>query len=172
MKTRRIALSAAALILGLAGALVGNSHASADTGMSFESIAGLQHDVEMCIGVSSPYAVLKTCSYSATDIIWQYGPELGTTGFYQYENNNGQCLSVYGGGDSLNERIGAGTCNTSHPDQFWTLNDLGGGSYNIVNYHSSYPIQIYNNSLANGAALVQYYATTSPYQKWSIQPQS
>lgn len=46
METKRIALSAAALILGLAGALVGNSHASAATGITLESIAGLDHGLE------------------------------------------------------------------------------------------------------------------------------
>lgn len=172
MRTKRIAQSAAALVLALAGALVGTSHASAATGFSLSSIAGLQRDVQMCIGESSPYAVLKTCNYTAKDQIWNRTYEYGTTGYYQLENGNGHCLSVYGGGDSLNERIGAGTCNGSHPDQYWALDDLGGGSYNIVNWHSGYLVTIYNNSLANGAALVQYYDTNSPYQKWSIQAQS
>ena len=93
MKTNRIALSAAVLILGLAGALVGNSHASAATGISFESIAGLNQDadIELCIGVSGSYAVSVTCNSSANDQIWNQTYEYETTGYYQYENDNGQC---------------------------------------------------------------------------------
>lgn len=169
-------MSVAALMLGLAGALVGNSHASATdtTGEAFQSIWGLRNGLALCIGVSGSYAVSKTCVYTANgnDQTWHRTYEYGTYGYYQYENDHGQCLSIYGGGTSLNERIGAGTCNGSHPDQYWAVDQVGAGTYVIYNFHSGYAITIYENSLASGAALVQYSYYSSASQQWSIQPQS
>jgi hypothetical protein len=178
VRKKRIALSVATLVLGLAGALVGNSHASAadTTGEAFESILGLHNNKGLCIGVSGSYAVSKTCVYTANgnDQTWHRTYEYGTYGYYQYENDHGQCLSVYGGGTSLNERIGAGTCNGSHLDQYWVVDEVsaGSGTYVIYNFHSGYAITIYNNSLASGAELVQYPYSSSQSQQWSIQPQS
>ena len=40
---------------------------------------------------SRSYAVSVTCNSSANDQIWNQTYEYETTGYYQYENDNGQC---------------------------------------------------------------------------------
>lgn len=170
MKKRTITLSAAALMLGSVGALLGNSHASAISGQTIQSIGALNSGgVHRCIGVEAPYAYSIECNTNDSTQIWFTGAEEGSTGFYQLKNNAGQCLSVYGGGTSQDERIGAGTCNTSHPDQFWTFDDVTTNNYDLVNYHSSYLVTIYGGSTASPTELVQHSDTGSPYQEWSIQ---
>jgi len=170
MKTKRIALSAgAALVLGLAGALAGNSHALAANGLLFESAAGLSNSVELCIATSGEYAVTAVCDIEANDQIWNRTYEYETYGYYQYENDNGLCLSVFGGGTEENERIGAGTCNGSHLDQYWAIDYAGEIDNYIVNFHSNQYVTIANNSLAPGAELVQHgedIENIGEFQEW------
>jgi hypothetical protein len=76
----------------------------------------------LCLGIAgglprSP-AVQWSCENHA-DQLWATGSEYGSTGYYQFVNNDHQCLGVAGGSTQEGARVYAWNCIPGARDQYW-----------------------------------------------------
>jgi hypothetical protein len=120
-------------------------------------------DEGLCLGITGGEdekpAVQWTCNESANQT-WHWGEELGTTGFWQLINGDGECLGVAGGSEDEGADIVGWTClGTGHKDQYWTPDTTYDyeGFLPIFNYKSSYVVGVAGNSTAIGASVVQWH---------------
>lgn len=96
------------------------------------------NDGSGCLGVSTTDTAIIYPSCNNDNNYWKLGSELNSTGYYQLIDYIARsCLSVQGGSASAGANLTRYTCKgTTRPDQYWKLVSLGGGSYELKNYHS------------------------------------
>jgi len=117
----------------------------------------------LCLGISGGAddapAVQWNCE-SVANQEWHVGAELGSTGYYQFVNGDGQCLGIAGSSTSEGARAYGWTCN-GHHDQYWYA--TGGVAFN---YNSGDVLGVAGGSTAVGAAVVQWPFTGAANQYW------
>jgi hypothetical protein len=80
-----------------------------------------------------------------------------------------QCLDVMGGPGATQEgaSLEQWPC-TGQPNQSWTLNDAGGGQFELVASHSGKCAEVVNGGTANGSLVKQATCTREPKQLWRL----
>jgi hypothetical protein len=181
-KSRTLRLFAIASILGLsgfglaaapAGAATAPAGAAQHASAAFSPHTGKVEPLDpthvynfnshLCLGikggnVSAP-AVQWNC-INHGDQLWRTGKEI-RDGYYQIINNDNRCLGVQGGSTREGVDVVGWKClGTSHPDQYWQI-DQGScngvnGYYMLKNYKSHYVVGVAANSRRAGAAVVQW----------------
>jgi hypothetical protein len=83
--------------------------------------------------------------------------------------NSGKCLDVMGGPGATQDgaSLEQWPC-TGQPNQSWTLNDAGGGQYELVASHSGKCAEVENGGTANGSLVKQATCTREPKQLWRL----
>lgn len=83
--------------------------------------------------------------------------------------HSGQCLDVMGGPGATQDgaSLEQWPC-TGQPNQSWTLNDAGGGQYELVASHSGKCAEVENGGTANGSLVKQATCTREPKQLWRL----
>jgi hypothetical protein len=186
MKARRISVIAAAAIFGtfgiIAEAVPSAAHASVTMGSSqpavtqkfeIESLDNIMTG-ERCLGNHGGLAGAWACSPSAADQNW-HRANTNSSGYYQLENDDGQCLDIEGESLDVGAKVAIGTCHTSHLTQFWQIDFISSQTYEcwVFNYDSGYVLEIQNGSSKDGAQVVQgIWNTNAVSQKWVIQNDS
>ena len=123
---------------------------------------------KLCLGISggnddSP-AVQWTCETVANQE-WHWGSELGSTGYYQLVNGDGQCLGV--SGFSEGARIYGWTC-TGAANQYWDpVNGVDSdGEVRTVLWDYNSQMVVGVSGFAVGAPVVQWDFTGALNQYW------
>jgi hypothetical protein len=162
-----IAITATALLSALS-ATGASATTTADTKSTLAHVAGydvpavtstatfkIRQDDGLCLDVSgekhdSP-TVQFVCNAPDPDQTWHWG-SANAAGFRQLKDAAEQCLGVAGKSKASEAQIVAWTCNGS-PDQYWgpLASDLGG----LQNYNSNMFLTVNNDSIKNGAGIVQ-----------------
>jgi hypothetical protein len=83
--------------------------------------------------------------------------------------HSGKCLDVMGGPGATQDGapLEQWPC-TGQPNQSWTLNDAGGGQYELVASHSQKCAEVVNGGTGNGALVRQATCTREPKQLWRL----
>jgi hypothetical protein len=159
MRTSRLYVVAAALVISLSGGMAMLTTAPAATAQSNTQSFMYAPDInttQLCLGITSAKdGGLYPCTYT-NDQAWRRGGEIGNSGYYQWINDYGQCLGVAGGSKSKGAQVVGWKClGTGHPDQYWTIHYLNPETYlcEVFNYNSRYLMQPASN--ARGAAVRQ-----------------
>jgi hypothetical protein len=148
------AVTAIMAVAGLVFSLSGTAAASGGTN-SFMYYPDINTNHQLCLGIHRANGVLASCTF-VHDQAWHRGAELRHTGYYQYINAKGVCLSVYAGTRKKGARIMALKCRgAKSPSQYWAIDFASTQTYLCVvfNYHSGYVMQPVSNK--KGAAVVQ-----------------
>ncbi|MFD4555365.1 RICIN domain-containing protein [Streptomyces sp. NPDC058469] len=111
---------------------------------------------------------------NASDQSWQIIPVQtfeDPTVLYQIVNkNSGSSLSVQGGGTADNSPAIVYT-DVIAPDQYWTIQDIGGGYYHLVNNKSGRILSLTGGGTGNGTIAMIYDNVSASDQAWTITAQ-
>jgi hypothetical protein len=137
------------LVLGLilAGGAAPALAVAGNPGNTFMYAPDANTTHQRCLGIKrNGDARLWPCTYKH-DQAWYRGHQFRSTGFYQYKNANGQCLSVAGGSTGKGAQVIAGKClsGSKHEDYYWHLDFLGHKHQTyecyVFNYKSGYVLE-------------------------------
>jgi alpha-L-arabinofuranosidase len=111
---------------------------------------------------------------NASDQAWQIIPVQtfeDPTVLYQIVNkNSGTSLSVQGGG-TTNDTPAIVFTDITAPDQYWTIQDIGGGYYHLVNNKSGLILSLTTGQTGNGTIAMIYDNVSASDQAWTITAQ-
>ena len=111
---------------------------------------------------------------NASDQSWQIIPVQtfeDPTVLYQIVNeNSGSSLSVQGGG-TTNDSPAIVYSDITAPDQYWTIQDIGGGYYHLVNNKSGLILSLTGGATGNGTIAMIYDNVSASDQAWTITAQ-
>jgi hypothetical protein len=105
----------------------------------------------------APFALVLaggTSAFAATTLVAQH---------------SSKCLDVMGGPGATQDGapLEQWPC-TGQPNQSWTLNDAGGGQYELVASHSGKCAEVVSGGTANGSLVRQAACTREPKQLWRL----
>jgi alpha-L-arabinofuranosidase len=111
---------------------------------------------------------------NASDQSWQIIPVQtfeDPTVLYQIVNkNSGSSLSVQGGG-TTNDSPAIVYTDITAPDQYWTIQDIGGGYYHLINNKSGRILSMTGGGTGNGTIAMIYDNVSATDQGWTITAQ-
>ena len=128
-----------------------------------------------------PQRRLPVRSDDASAIVWSCESELGqqwaqeppnaaflneVDTYFTIENENGSCLGVEGGSQSVGAHVVAWSCDST-AEQDWYVLDWSGKYQQLANANSSLCLDVVGgNSSGNGAQVIQAGCDTSASQYW------
>jgi hypothetical protein len=142
--------------------------AGSNPGSTFMYYRDINTQHQRCLGITSAKkAILATCTY-VHDQAWYRGAELKSTGFYQYSNAYGLCLSLAAGDKSgIGTQLTGAHCGGSRDTyQYWDVAILT-DSYlcEVTNYKTH--LFMVPSSDRNGSAIVEKpWAGFGSVQQW------